>query len=644
METPEIKVELSTQTNLRQEDKDLEEENECEVLGCVTDKLIKCPGCNYKSCLKCIQTFILKNNKTECINCKRVYDELHLRNMFSKYWMTKHYTKWRKEKLLESEKSFMIETMEYIDVEKRIDQFKKYRLTCQSELIDVKSKIIKLKKDIKTKEKETVSKKLSDEIKEVKKTELEGLQNNLKKIILQSNKLESRINVFKNAVDPWYIQRIESEILDHGIIYKRYTLEEACQYADSRVDDNIEFDMKTKSAIVKTNSYIKPCPAKDCKGFISSKYKCGICEIKICKDCHEIVEEDIKSETEVKTEEDEKDSTHQTRVLEHTCNKDDIESAKAILKETKSCPKCAVRVYKIDGCDQMYCTQCHTAFSWTSGKIVTGTIHNPHYFEYLRNNNLNIPRFEHPDAQQGGAQVANACLPIRERFIRFINSNKSKFTVLIDKVNNEKIENNQLLTNIDNIIRLNTHIRRVVIRENQNQDQLQPQVQTRPQNQIQVNVERNRDLRIKYLNNETDEESFMKVAMKRYKEDEYEKSANKILETFMQVTEDILNDIYYNKINAKFEEYQKETLKNMISKKKTNNDNNLLQFYMEDLFVDYFKLVNYMNNETDKITSVFDYTTNKYYIKIKNPTNSKYKNVEHLIHYADIQNSILSTI
>jgi len=644
MTTPEVKVEVNSQTNLTQKNKELEEDNECDVLGCVTDKLIKCPGCSYKSCLKCIQMFILKNNKTECINCKRVYDELHLRNMFSKYWMTKHYTKWRKEKLLESEKSFMIETMEYMDVEKRIPQFKKHQLLCQSELIDVKSKINKLKKDIKMKEKETVSKKLSDEVKEVKKTELEVLKNNFVKINLQFNKLESRINIIKNAIDPWHVQRVLNGvgIIENIIIYKQYTLEEVCQYADSRVDDTIEFNMKTKSATVKTNSYIKPCPAKDCKGFISSKYKCGICEIKICKDCHEIVEEDIKSETEVKTEDDEKDSTHQPHST-HVCNKDNVESAKAILKETKSCPKCAVRVYKIDGCDQMYCTQCHTAFSWATGKVVTGTIHNPHYFEYLRNNNLNIPRFDHPDAQQGGAQAANACLPIRERFVRFINSNKNKFTILTDKVNNEKISTSELLTNIDNIIRLNTHIRRVVIRENQNQQQPQQQ-QNQHQNQTQVNVERNRDLRIKYLNNEIDEESFMKVVMKRYKEDEYEKSANKVLETFIQVAEDILNDIYYNKINAKFEEHQKETLKNMIFKKKTNNDNNLIHFYMEDLFVDYFKLVNYMNNETDKITNVFDYTTNKYFIKIRNPTNSKYKNIEHLIYYADIENSVLSTI
>ena len=35
----------------------------------------------------------------------------------------------------------------------------------------------------------------------------------------------------------------------------------------------------------------------------------------------------------------------------------------------------------------MWCTQCHSAFSWKSGKIERGVVHNPHYYEWNRNHN-----------------------------------------------------------------------------------------------------------------------------------------------------------------------------------------------------------------------------------------------------------------
>jgi hypothetical protein len=32
----------------------------------------------------------------------------------------------------------------------------------------------------------------------------------------------------------------------------------------------------------------------------------------------------------------------------------------------------------------MWCTQCHTPFSWRRGVIETGRVHNPHYYDYMR--------------------------------------------------------------------------------------------------------------------------------------------------------------------------------------------------------------------------------------------------------------------
>ena len=112
--------------------------------------------------------------------------------------------------------------------------------------------------------------------------------------------------------------------------------------------------------------FIMPCPAADCRGFLSTAWKCEICSLYTCKDCFEII--------------------GSKKTGEHTCLADNLASAELIRKETKSCPSCGTRIFKIDGCDQMWCTQCKVAFSWRSGKICSSqSIHNPHYLEWQRN-------------------------------------------------------------------------------------------------------------------------------------------------------------------------------------------------------------------------------------------------------------------
>tara|TARA_B110000093_G_scaffold181592_1_gene226051 strand:+ start:232 stop:1797 length:1566 start_codon:yes stop_codon:yes gene_type:complete len=130
------------------------------------------------------------------------------------------------------------------------------------------------------------------------------------------------------------------------------------------------------------NRFIKKCGVDECKGFLSSQWKCGLCETHSCNECHEIIGKRIINDDG-------------TSVLPpHECNENNIKTARLMNKECKNCPKCSAPIYKIDGCDQMWCIECKTAFSWKSGEIITGHFHNPHYYEWMRNNNGgdDIPR------------------------------------------------------------------------------------------------------------------------------------------------------------------------------------------------------------------------------------------------------------
>ncbi len=110
------------------------------------------------------------------------------------------------------------------------------------------------------------------------------------------------------------------------------------------------------------------CPVENCNGFLNDKYTCGICENNICKHCMEIKEEN------------------------HECDEEKKMTVAMIKKDSKPCPKCGQLINKSEGCDQMYCIKCHTAFSWRTGIIERGTVHNPEYYRWMRENGRDIPR------------------------------------------------------------------------------------------------------------------------------------------------------------------------------------------------------------------------------------------------------------
>ena len=125
-------------------------------------------------------------------------------------------------------------------------------------------------------------------------------------------------------------------------------------------------------------SIICACPFvnenKQCKGLITDDgYTCPVCSTVVCKECREIISCNTTKDDDTQNE-------------EHECNPDTVKTIKSMVSDTRPCPKCAAPIFKIDGCDQMWCTKCHTAFSWNTGEIQKGIIHNPHALEWRRQN------------------------------------------------------------------------------------------------------------------------------------------------------------------------------------------------------------------------------------------------------------------
>ena len=110
--------------------------------------------------------------------------------------------------------------------------------------------------------------------------------------------------------------------------------------------------------------FIMPCPGNDCRGFLNTQYKCEMCNMHTCPKCLVLIGPD--------------------KSIEHICNEDMVKSAELIKKETKPCPACGTRISKISGCNQMWCTNCHVAFSWNTGAIDNGPVHNPHFYEFQK--------------------------------------------------------------------------------------------------------------------------------------------------------------------------------------------------------------------------------------------------------------------
>lgn len=261
---------------------------------------VTCDFCSYDACRECTKRYILSTASTpHCMNCQKSWGRVTLSKKFSRAFIAHEFKHARENVLFDLEKAMFPATQPHIEFKKKIMENSRRVVEYENEIRELRRKI-----------------------------------RHTHTWTLDSKREE--IEMLKRA--SW----LEFEI--------QYLLFEIQMFKDNGV-----FAPKENS------EFVHKCPREKCKGYLSTQWKCAVCSLYTCKECHEPKDD------------------------EHECNPDTVETIKHLASsEYRNCPRCHVSIFKISGCAQMFCMACKTAFDWRSGRIVTGNIHNPHYYEYLR--------------------------------------------------------------------------------------------------------------------------------------------------------------------------------------------------------------------------------------------------------------------
>lgn len=342
-------------------------------------KYFQCNKCKIIICKQCLKDSLITYGKTHpnCPNCYENISYTQLAKIINKKFIQEdllnHLTNIEYE-VLTKEKIKLIANVLKNMFTLSDNQISKYITKYLNMYTYSPDNITKYKTNIETNENETIiipKKKYTSIYKEIILKNVDELMNEFKKNI--ENKTLLKTYDDKELTLEQTIMKNIKEI--HNILYTVLSNDEIKnifqKYLRNYINENLkqtiivserdirrEINNELKRDKSKTN-YIFRC--NECEfGFINKIYICNSCHKKICNIC-------LKKEHEDK------------------CNEDDVKTAELIYKDTKPCPNCCTRIYKISGCNQMFCTYCKKGFDWSTGKIIETNFHNPHRMEWLRN-------------------------------------------------------------------------------------------------------------------------------------------------------------------------------------------------------------------------------------------------------------------
>ena len=385
------------------------ENNECDICELAFNKSsrskIICPKCNLEVCKNCFKRWILEVvSNPRCMNteCKGEYSYEYLTKTLPQAWLNKEFREEKTKILLEREKSLLPESQKLLEDIKRAKLEEDYIRLEDTRMQSCKYERFALERLLERQFSNRFEDFYSNEEIDSLNKEIESfvlsennLQEEIEKIVKNSKgkkvtntqeylEIKQRLNNVTNilAVHRTRILEIKKDNISEFLcsLGEHYGDETILPFKNE-IDKYRELTQKIINFRFTNNTSSSPppkqekkegfkfmvhCPKNGCRGFLSTGYKCGTCEAKVCPKCREIL----------KKKED------------HECDENKVKSVEAIKAETKPCPSCGVPIYKIDGCNDMWCWSCHIPFNYRTGRI-DKTNTNPHLWEWRRNHGGN---------------------------------------------------------------------------------------------------------------------------------------------------------------------------------------------------------------------------------------------------------------
>ena len=301
---------------------------------------VSCNYCNYVACVRCTQKYLLSSIvDAHCMSCRTGWNREFLDINMTKSFRTGDWKEHKKKLIVNREKALLPTMQRYAAAKKSMDEINPIQSNLMKEMAKTYEKLSSIEKKLVLIKVNANNKNIMFDI-----SELDNEHSNFNLLLNESN-------MYRNK---YYKENLKNSLLTSNYV----------------VHYNIYNDLDQKAK--ERKEFVLKCVKEGCRGFLSSAYKCELCSTFVCKDC--MIIKDEKNDKE------------------HVCKKDDIDTVAMIRKDTRPCPKCGIRISKVDGCDQMFCINdgCNVAFSWNTGEIISGVIHNPHYYEWVRRNNNGV--------------------------------------------------------------------------------------------------------------------------------------------------------------------------------------------------------------------------------------------------------------